>query len=153
MLSLTAEYALRAVVFLAAHPGTVARADIISEATGVPLGYLTKIMQGLARSGLTGSYRGPHGGFTLVRTPADITLLDVVRAVDGAGRTPGQGSASGRLPRLDLLARRLCAARDQLEQNYQATTIAQLVADDAPLATANDLPDDGGHQHDGIRHD
>jgi Rrf2 family protein len=127
MLSLTAEYALRAVVFLAAHPGKVARADVISQATGVPLGYLAKIMQGLARTGLTGSYRGPHGGFLLMRKPADITLLDVVRAVDGTARSPGQGTASGRLPRLDLLNQRLSAAREQMERDYQATTIAQLV--------------------------
>jgi Rrf2 family transcriptional regulator, nitric oxide-sensitive transcriptional repressor len=147
MLSLTAEYALRAVVFLAAHPGTVARADAISQATGVPLGYLTKIMQGLARTGLTSSYRGPHGGFILVRTPADITLLDVVRAVDGAGRTPGQSPASDRLPRLDQLARRLCAARDQLDQNYQATTIAQLIATEtsAPSTTVDQTQDATHH--------
>lgn len=132
MLSLTAEYALRAIVFLAAQPGTVARADVISQATGVPLGYLTKIMQGLTRVGMTDSHRGPHGGFTLVRTPADITLLDVVRAVDGVGRTPGTGSASGRLRRLDQLDQRLRAARDQLEQSYQATTIAQLVDEGRP---------------------
>ena len=153
MLSLTAEYALRAVVFLAANPGSVARADIISQATGVPLGYLTKIMQGLARSGLTSSYRGPHGGFTLVRTPADITLLDVVRAVDGVGRTPGQGSASGRLPRLDQLVRRLCDARNQLEQNYQSTTIAQLVAGDAPSAVASAPSGEHRAPPDEIRHD
>jgi Rrf2 family protein len=81
MISQTAEYALRAIVYLAdqGEPQTTQR---IAEATRVPAGYLSKVMQGLARGGLVHSQRGLHGGFTLLRAPEELTVWEVVDSVD-----------------------------------------------------------------------
>lgn len=86
MLSQTAEYALRAVVFLADNEGEQHTSDRISAATKVPVGYLAKILQQLARAGLVASQRGPHGGFTLAIPRNKLTVYDVVQAVDPVQR-------------------------------------------------------------------
>ena len=82
MISQTTEYALRAVVWLAANPEKPLTAQQIAEATRVPAGYLAKVLQGLSRSGLLHSQRGLGGGFTLARSPSALTMWEVVQAVD-----------------------------------------------------------------------
>lgn len=82
MISQTTEYALRAVVWLAANPEKPLTAHQIAEATRVPAGYLAKVLQGLSRAGLLNSQRGLGGGFTLARAPTAMTMWDVVQAVD-----------------------------------------------------------------------
>ena len=82
MISQTAEYALRAIVFLADNHTEAQTAEAIAKGTKVPVGYLAKIMQGLARSGLVTSQRGLYGGFTLVLTPKELCIYDVIQAVD-----------------------------------------------------------------------
>lgn len=81
MLPKTAEYALRAVVWLAYEPGQSASAERLANCTKVPRRYLYRVLQGLAESGLVRSQPGPGGGYTLARQPADVTILDVVNAV------------------------------------------------------------------------
>lgn len=82
MISQTTEYALRAVVWLAANPEKPLTAQQIAEATRVPAGYLAKVLQGLSRAGLLNSQRGLGGGFTLARPPTQLTMWEVVQAVD-----------------------------------------------------------------------
>jgi Rrf2 family protein len=82
MISQTTEYALRAVVWLAANPEKPLTAQQIAEATRVPAGYLAKVLQGLSRAGLLHSQRGLGGGFTLERSPNSLTMWEVVQAVD-----------------------------------------------------------------------
>lgn len=82
MISQTTEYALRAVVWLAANPEKPLTAQQIAEATRVPAGYLAKVLQGLSRAGLLHSQRGLGGGFTLARPPTTLTMWEVVQAVD-----------------------------------------------------------------------
>ncbi len=82
MISQTTEYALRAVVWLAANPDKPLTAQQIAEATRVPAGYLAKVLQGLSRAGLLHSQRGLGGGFTLARSPNQLTMWEVVQAVD-----------------------------------------------------------------------
>lgn len=82
MISQTTEYALRAVVWLAANPEKPLTAQQIAEATRVPAGYLAKVLQGLSRAGLLHSQRGLGGGFTLARSPSSLTMWEVVQAVD-----------------------------------------------------------------------
>jgi Rrf2 family protein len=81
MLSLTAEYALRAVVHLAATDAPCQSADDLAEATKVPRRYLNKVLQDLVRDDLLRSQPGPGGGYSLARSPTKITILDVVNAV------------------------------------------------------------------------
>jgi Rrf2 family protein len=82
LISQTTEYALRAVVWLAANPEKPLTAQQIAEATRVPAGYLAKVLQGLSRAGLLHSQRGLGGGFTLARSPNSLTMWEVVQAVD-----------------------------------------------------------------------
>lgn len=130
MLSQTAEYALRAIVFLADHHGVPKTAEMIAETTKVPLGYLAKILQGLARNGLIHSQRGLHGGFTLLRSPNDLNIYDVVQAIDPINRIttcplglPNHGSE------LCPLHRRLDNASLAVETAFKRTTVAQLLAE------------------------
>lgn len=82
MISQTTEYALRAVVYLAQHSEESWTTKQIAAATRVPAGYLSKVLQGLSRSGLINSQRGRHGGFQLTHSPQELTVLEVVNAVE-----------------------------------------------------------------------
>ena len=83
ILSQTAIYALNAVMYLAeAGAGTPQRVDDIASALDVPRNYLSKILNGLARSGVLHSTRGPGGGFALAADPSGLSLADVIRPFD-----------------------------------------------------------------------
>lgn len=87
MLSQTVEYALRAMSRLAAPDGAPATCRMIAQAMSVPQSYLSKIMRALVHANLVRSYRGPHGGFALARAAEEITVLEIVNAVDPIRRT------------------------------------------------------------------
>jgi Rrf2 family protein len=55
----------------------------ISQAERIPKSYLAKIFQSLVKAGLVKSVRGAGGGFVLARQPADITILDIIEAIEG----------------------------------------------------------------------
>lgn len=82
MLSKTAEYALRATVWLAREPGSTESAERLAGCIRVPRRYLHKVLQDLVAAGLVRSHPGPGGGYVLSRDPATITILDVIDAVD-----------------------------------------------------------------------
>src|SRR5579863_5885097 len=82
MLSQTVEYALRAVVHLADLDPTPQTTDQIAAATLVPKAYLSKVIQGLSRAHIVQSKRGIGGGVSLARSPSELTILDVVNAVE-----------------------------------------------------------------------
>src|SRR5688500_2558903 len=90
LISQTAEYALRAVVHLAnnAQQNGLPSQTLpeIAGATLVPPGYLSKVLQQLTRAGIVTSQRGIGGGFKLSRAPVDISIYDVVQAVDSVAR-------------------------------------------------------------------
>ena len=88
MISQTAEYALRAVVFLADREGVPCTVSQIAETTKVPAGYLAKVMQMLSRARLVNSQRGINGGFSLAVDPSRLSLLEVINAVDPIRRFP-----------------------------------------------------------------
>jgi Rrf2 family protein len=86
MLRLTkkADYGLMALKFLAEHPQTVAlSAKDIAEGYHIPPQLLAKILQRLAKVGLVRSTAGMNGGYTLARAASDISVLEVLLAVDG----------------------------------------------------------------------
>ena len=86
MISQTAEYCLRAVVCLAGASGQSLTTHQIAEATKIPAGYLCKILQALGRAGMVSAQRGLNGGFVLLRDPATLSLLEVVRIADPSRR-------------------------------------------------------------------
>ncbi len=140
MISLTAEYALRAIVWIAGRPDAAMGTRDIAEATQVPVGYMSKVLQALARTHLVRSRSGRSGGFVLGRSPDEISVLDVVRAVDPFERIDrcpvGHREHKGELCPLH---RRLDHAVAMVERAFAASTIAELVAeatDPSPLCPA-----------------
>ncbi len=82
--SRSAEYAIRAFVYLADVPeGKYAMVKNIAEECDIPAHFLAKILQQLARKGFLRSSKGPTGGFTLRKPPEEISLLEIVDAIDG----------------------------------------------------------------------
>jgi Rrf2 family protein len=78
------EYAIRAILYLAKQPaGEIVYKKDICENQDITPAFLTKILQPLIKSGIVGSQRGVGGGFYLLKSPAEITLLDIVRAEEG----------------------------------------------------------------------
>lgn len=141
MLSQTAEYALRAALYLAAHGGEgPVKLERISEALGVPRNYLSKTLHQLARAGVLASERGPYGGFRLSGAPELLTLAEVVEPFDPARLVRrcllGEGECSDATP---------CAAHDRwkvvadpMRAFFRRTTVADLIQGTAsvPLSTA-----------------
>ena len=129
MTSQTAEYALRAVVWLASRPGKALSTQEISTATKVPAGYLSKVLQGLARAGLVVSSPGRGGGFLLAQDAERVRVLDVINAVDGIQRIRqcplGLRSHSRELCPLH---KRLDEAMAMVEEAFAKSTIAELIA-------------------------
>jgi Rrf2 family protein len=82
LFSSTAEYALRGIVYLATNREGLWSSQAIADATKVPPKYISKILNDLVSAGLIISRRGPNGGFALAREPEQISILDVVNAVD-----------------------------------------------------------------------
>ena len=81
MISKTAEYALRAVAFMAAQENQPASASLLAEKTKAPRRYLHRVLQDLVEAGLVGSRSGPGGGYVLALQPQEISLLDVINSV------------------------------------------------------------------------
>jgi Rrf2 family protein len=130
MLSQTVEYALRAIVYLADQAPAPRTNEQIAEITKVPQAYLSKLMQTLTRAGLVRSQRGVHGGFTLVKPPRELTILEVVNAVDPVQRIhtcPLSLEAHG--THLCPLHRRLDNALAQFEDAFRNTTVADVLGE------------------------
>ena len=77
-----ADYAVRASVELAAA-GDLLTAEQIAQAQEIPVNFLENILRDLRRAGLVESRRGQAGGYTLAKPAAEITVADVIRAVEG----------------------------------------------------------------------
>src|SRR5271166_3761642 len=82
-LSARADYALRAAIELAAAQEGHVTAEQLAHAQNIPGKFLETILTHLRRSGLVRSQRGPDGGFWLARPASQISLADIIRAIDG----------------------------------------------------------------------
>jgi len=127
MLPKTAEYALRAAVWLGRDPDKTHSADHLAERTQVPRRYLHKVLQDLVRAKIVRSQSGPGGGYALDCAPQNVSILDVVNAVAPLERI--------RHCPLGLTSHtRLCPLHKELDSVYAATekalarvTLAQLL--------------------------
>ena len=82
--SAKADYAVRAAIELALAEGAAAvPAEVIARAQDIPQKFLEAILADLRRAGMVTSTRGAHGGYRLNRDPGQVTVADVIRAVDG----------------------------------------------------------------------
>ena len=83
MLTLTSEYALRAMIYITQHEkDQPILGKHIAAQTNIPAKYLSKILGDLARVGILESTRGPGGGFRMIRSPKEIALFDVLKAFE-----------------------------------------------------------------------
>jgi Rrf2 family protein len=127
MFSQTVEYALRAVVFLADQEGP-RTAQEIAAVTKVPAAYLAKVLQSLSRSGIVRSQRGPHGGCSLGRPAAELTIWDVVQAVEPIQRIRSCPlDLEAHRTRLCPLHKKMDEALEQIEKAFRSTTFADVL--------------------------
>jgi len=135
LISQSAEYALRAAVILAGSPDRTIGTREISELTQVPPGYLAKVLQTLARAGIVRSTSGRHGGFQLTRPASELSVLEVVNAVDPIERIHSCPlELRSHATRLCPLHRRLDSAFAQVEEAFASSTISELLRDEQGIA-------------------
>lgn len=78
------DYAFRVILYLASLPeGDIANNQTIAEEQNIPAGFLQKIMRSLTKGELVKSYRGIDGGFALAKPAIEISLLDIITAIEG----------------------------------------------------------------------
>jgi Rrf2 family protein len=130
-ISRAGEYGVLGLLYLARQPaGRPVMIDAVSRDESIPKSFLAKIFQDLAKAGLLRSQRGAGGGFALTRLPAQITVLEIIEAIDG--RIALQ-RCLGEVPdceRMEGCA--LCSlfeqAQDRLKEVFSQTTLADLAA-------------------------
>src|SRR5690606_17914527 len=132
ILSRACEYGLRAVIYLASlkENGYVSIRTISNELER-SFPFLTKIFQKLTQAGLMDSFRGPSGGVTFTRSPAEITLRDVVIAIDGPelvhGCVLGLPGCGEQKP--CPLHDRWSEVRGSIDQLFKETTLVDMAED------------------------
>src|SRR5579883_2973217 len=143
MISKTAEYALRAVVFLAMNPDSAYTGHQIADQTKVPSAYLSKVLKSLVSAGLIQSQPGLRGGFTLVKQPHELSLLAVLNAVEPLQRIracPLGLKSHGTV--LCALHKRLDDSMADIERAFAETTVATLLANPTPSTPLYENHDD-----------
>ena len=143
------EWLLHSVTTLALlEPGSTASAAQLAAYYDVPAAYLAKQLQTLVRAGVLVAATGPRGGFRLARPAAEITLLDVVEAVDGAAppyqcneiRQRGLGASPPEQCRqMCGIAVRLAAAHAAWRASLRSVTIVDVLAS-VPRGTERKAP-------------
>lgn len=129
MIPQTAEYALRAVIWLASHPESAQTKDEMAKGAGVPPRYFYKVLQALGRAGFVRSQPGPGGGYKLARPADGITILDIINVVAPIQRIRvcPLGIESHN-PALCPLHKELDTAYAQIEAAFARVTIGKLVS-------------------------
>jgi Rrf2 family protein len=129
-LSRACGYALRALTYLARHGGddpVVSRQ--IAEAHGLSEFFLAKALKPLVSARVLRSLRGSRGGVRLARPARDITLLEVVEAVDGPVRGDAPRVGTGGAARLDRRLQAVCdAVAEGVRRRLRKVTLADLAA-------------------------
>ena len=83
-LTRAADYAIRGIIYMAMQPeGAIVVIPEIAREMCIPVGFLGRIFQSLNRAAIVISHRGKKGGYSLTRDPAQLTLKDVIEAVEG----------------------------------------------------------------------
>lgn len=133
--SAKADYAIRASAELAAlEGGGVMRAERIADAQDIPIKFLETILLELKHAGVVRSQRGAEGGYALARPAAEISLADVIRAVDGPlanvrGNRPEDVAYKGAATRLTDV---WIAVRASLRGVLESISLADLAAGELP---------------------
>ncbi len=132
-----ADYAVRAVVELAgAQEGAPRKMDEVAAAQEIPVSFLENILTQLRSGGLVRSQRGPDGGYWLSRPPEEITVAQIIRAVEGPlvgvrGRRPEEIVYRGSAAALQHV---WIALRANLRAVLEQVTVADVAAGELPEA-------------------
>jgi Rrf2 family protein len=129
------DYALRAAVELAAEEGGApVKGERLATTQSIPLRFLENILLQLRHAGIVDSRRGADGGYFLARPAAEITLADVIRAIDG----PLAGVSGNRPETLDFRGRSeplrdvWVAVRASLRSVLEHVTLAEVASGELP---------------------
>ncbi|MCC8929113.1 MAG: Rrf2 family transcriptional regulator [Rhodococcus sp. (in: high G+C Gram-positive bacteria)] len=133
-ISAKADYAVRTLLQLAAADGAAGKAEALASAMGVSHKFLESVLADLRRTELVRSRRGPDGGYWLARPAADISIADVIRAVEGPlasvrGQRPEDVEYSAPAKQLQLV---WLAVRVNMREVLEKVSLADIVADDVP---------------------
>jgi Rrf2 family protein len=132
-ISARADYAVRAMIALAAAGGTV-KAEVLAADQDLPRKFLEAILADLRRSGLVESHRGPDGGHRLARPAKAISVADIMRAVEGPlaavrGKRPEDSSYDGVAEPLQTV---WVAVRASLRSVLDETSLADIASGSLP---------------------
>jgi Rrf2 family protein len=145
-ISAKADYAVRAVAELAAADGEKPiKAERVATAQGIPLNFLENILGELRHAGIVRSHRGAEGGFRLAKAAEDVTVADVIRAVEGPlasvrGGPPEDANYEGAA---EALPQVWIAVRANLRRVMERVTIADIANGELP-ASVTELTEDPG---------
>ncbi|MDP9443079.1 MAG: Rrf2 family transcriptional regulator [Actinomycetota bacterium] len=143
--SAKSDYALRALIEMAAAPQAGAiSAEELGRRQQIPHGFLQSILADLRRAGFVRSQRGPAGGWLLARPAAEISVADVIRAVDGPlvsvyGLRPEAVSYNAAAT---VLQHVWIAARSSLRDVFEQVSLEELAGGRLPDAVAARTADD-----------
>lgn len=130
-----ADYALRAMLYLAQlEPSQRAATNQIAQEQHIPPSFLAKIISQLSIAGLIHTSRGARGGVSLARTPAEISILEVVEAIDGpiALNECTHSSGSCAFGETCPLRPLWCETQSELVERLRTTNFAQFVSQNQP---------------------
>ncbi len=134
-ISAKADYAVRAAVELAAAPDErPVKAERIATAQDIPLNFLENILGELRHAGIVRSHRGAEGGFRLARPASQVTIADIIRAVEGPlasvrGGPPEEAAYPGVA---EALPRVWIAVRANLRKVVEHVTVADVASGQLP---------------------
>ena len=138
------DYGLRAAIELAAlEEEWPVKGERLASAQGIPLRFMENILGELRQAGIVASKRGAEGGYMLARPPAEISLAEVIRAVDGplaniGGLRPDQLAYDGSATELrDLWV----AVRASLRSVLERVTLAEVAGGELPAAVTEAIAD------------
>jgi Rrf2 family protein len=128
-----ADYAVRAALELAAADGPV-KGDAVASAQHIPLKFLENILIDLRHAGIVRSQRGPEGGYWLAKPPAQVSVADVIRAVEGPlasvrGESPEELEYVGAAEQLQNV---WVALRANIRGVLETVTLADIAEDRLP---------------------
>ena len=129
-----ADYAVRAVLELTGAENGLVKGERISRAQSIPLKFLENILIDLRHAGIVHAQRGAEGGYRLAKSPEDVTLGDVIRAVEGPlasvrGEPPESVSYDGAAEHLQTV---WIAVRASLRTVLDDLTLAEVVGGRLP---------------------
>ena len=149
--SAKSDYALRALIELASREdGSPVSAEELGRLQEIPHGFLQAILADLRRADVVMSQRGQAGGWRMARDPADVSVADVIRAVDGPlvrvyGLRPEAVSYN---ESADVLQHVWIAARSSLRDVFEQVSIRALADGRLPAAvTSRTRSEDAWHSH------